>query len=330
MAKKKPQHPPLIAIFGDEEFQKSRALTERLDQLLPPEVDRAMALCDYDGTKSAEQGGPSLASVMDDLATLPFLSDRRVVIIRDADSFISEYRDKLENYAKSPAPTATLILCCRSFPKSTKLYKAAIASGGVAVECKKLNPRGLAEFVTEQATAHGKRLDRGVAARLVDLVGQDQGLLSGEVEKLCLYALDRKSVTGDDLSDLVGQTREEKIFAVMDAAANGDLCSALRLWHNVIATDPSAVFKALGGIAFKLRQWITAHDMAASGTPINQIAPRVMMWGRIEELQQLLRRVSADRLKRLLAGIAALDAKAKSGTRSIDTGIEAFLLRLAS
>ena len=322
--------PPIAVIFGDEEFQKANALHRLVDSLLPPSVDRAMALCEYDGSRSEDQGGPSLASVMDDLATMPFLADRRVVVIRDADKFISAHRDRLENYLKSPAMTSTLILVCRSFPKNTRVSKAAVAAGGLLTECKKLSGRGLVDFVIAEARTRGKRIDYVVAARLADLVGQDAGVLTSEVEKLCLYAADRPAIAADDVADLVGITREEKIFAVMDAAAAGNVQHALRLWSQVIVTDPAASFKAVGGMAHVIRRWIQAHRMVAEGLSIREIAPKAMMWGRERELDTILRRLSPARLKRILAAIADLDSQAKVGSRSIDTGVEALLCEMAA
>lgn len=329
-ATKTPTPPPIAVIYGDEEYRKAEVLVGLLNRLLPPEVDRAMALSEFDGSQSEEQGGPVLATVMDDLLTLPFLADRRVVVIREADKFITAHREKLERYAASPSPTGVLVMTCRSFPKTTRLSKAVAAVGGQLVECKKLTTRGLIDFVTAEAGNRGKRADYAVAARLVELIGQDQGLLAGEVEKLCLYIGSRQAVTIDDVSDLVGQTREEKIFAVMDAAAAGDLARALQLWNQVVATDPAAVYKALGGIAFKVRNWLTAHEMASQRVPLRSIAPKVMMWGRERELEALLHRLTPTRLKRILADIARLDSQAKTGSRSIETGVEALLIEAAS
>lgn len=331
MPKAKTRHaPPIVVIFGDEEFQKSEALRRVLDALLAPEVDRSLALCEYDGTRPEDQGGPGLATVMDDLATLPFLSDRRAVVIQDADKFMTAYRDRLERYLKSPAPTGTLVLVCRSFARNTRLYKAAIPAGGQVIECKKLWGRDLIDFVIAESRARGKRMSQEVAARLVELIGQDQGILTGEVEKLCLYAHDRAAISDNDLSDLVGLTREEKIFAAMDAAATGHLPQALQLWHQTVATDPAAVFKALGGMAYVVRNWIIAYRMSADGLPIPAIAPKVKMWRRERELGILLRRLPPARVKRTLAAIGELDSQAKVGLRSIETGVEALLHEVAA
>ena len=324
------KHPPIVVVFGDEEYQKSLVLQRTLDALLPPEADRMMALGTFDGTQTEEQGGPSFAGVMDDLATLPFLAERRVVVIREADKFITAYRERMEKYLSAPAPTGTLVLECRSFPKTTRLYKVAVACGGQVHECKKLTGRALAGFVAEEARARGKRIDAAVAGRLCEMIGQDQGLLAGEVEKLCLYAADRPAITSQDVSELVGQSREEKIFRVMDTAGAGRLPEALALWHQVLTTDPAAVYKSVGGIAFVLRRWLDAQQLRAGGASIRAIAPKLMMWGREREAETLLQRLPPRRLKGLLAAVAELDSQAKSGIRSIETGVEALLTRVAA
>ncbi len=297
---------------------------------MPAGVDRTLAYVEYDGQRPADQGGPSLAAVLDDLATLPFLAPRRVVVVREADAFITAHREKLERCLAKPASTGTLILECRSFPKTTRLYKAVAAAGGLVTEHKKLGGRALLEFVLAEATARGKRIDPSAATRLVDLVGQDTGALASEIEKLCLYAAARSAITDDDVSDLVGQTREERVFAALDAAAMGQLADALRLWHQVLTTDPESVYKAVGGVAYKARQWLGAHRMASNGLDISEIAPKLLMWRRERELQTILKRLSPTLLRRFLAAIADLDSQAKSGTRSIETGIELLLARLAT
>jgi DNA polymerase-3 subunit delta len=325
-----PAAPPIVVVHGDEQHQKLTALTQALDALLPPGTDRSLALTEYDGARGEDQGGPSLVAVLEDLATLPFLAGQRVILIRDAEAFVAAHRDRLEKYLAKPSPTGTLILECRSFPKTTRLSKVAVAVGGQVVECKRLFGRALLDFVLAEARARNKRIEPSAAARLIDLVGPDAGTLAAEVEKLSLYAADRPALTDQDVSELVGQSREEKIFAAMDAAGTGRLAEALRLWHQVLATDPGAVYKALGGLAFKVRQWLTAHRMLADGMAINGIAPKVMMWGRAQELETLLGRLSTAFLRRLLAAIANLDSQAKSGTRSIETGVELMLIRLAA
>lgn len=321
--------PPIVVVFGDEDYQKSDALTRTLDALLPPPIDRTLALTEYDGTRKEDQGGPASGDVLAELATLPFLTPRRVVLIRDADSFVTAHRETLERYLTRPAPTGTLVLECRSFPRTTRLAKAVPGVGGQIIECKKLTGRALFDFVLAEGQRRGRKIDRAAAARLIDLVGPDAGRLAAEVEKLALYAVDQPAILERHVVELVGVAREEKVFAAVDAAAAGAGEQALRLWRQVLSTDPEAAFKALGGVAWKLRQWLGAHQMLASGLSISEIAPKVMAWGREQQLDATLRRLPPRALRRAVAALAELDSQAKSGTRSIETGVERLLVELA-
>jgi len=322
--------PPLIVLYGDEPFQKQHALDEVLDRLLPPEVDRALALVTYDGAASTEQGGPTYGAVAEDLATLPFLADRRVVVVRDADKFITATRAKLETWLANPPATGTLVLECRSFPKTTKLAKATAKFPGSLIECKQLRGRELSGFVSELARELGKRIEPAAVSRLINQIGGEQGLLASEVEKMALFVGERQAITEADVVALVGLSREEKVFAVMDAAGLGQLGQALDLWQQVLATDKQAAFRAVGGIAFVLRKWLTAHRLRAEGLPVGAIAPKVMMYNRQGDLQTILQRLPAQRVAASLAALAKLDAQAKTGLRSIETGVLGVLTELAT
>jgi DNA polymerase III delta subunit len=114
-----------------------------------------------------------------------------------------------------------------------------------------------------------------VAARLIDLVGNDAGAVEAELEKaVALYIDERREIRDEDVTDLVGLSREETIFRVADEAALGRLPQALRLWHHTLATDPGAPFRAVGGLAFVLRRWLEAHAALADGAAAGRGGPQ--------------------------------------------------------
>lgn len=326
-----PAAPPIVVIYGEDEDFKLQVLHQTLNELLPLAVDRGLALLELDGTRSQEEGGPSYARVSEDLCTLPFLAERRVVVVRDADGFLRSAREKLEKYLDTPSPVGTLVLVCRGFPKNLKLARAIPSAGGRLHECQPLRGPAVIAFLTEEARGLGKRLDHAAARRIADLIGPLRGALAREVEKLSLYVGGREEISEQDVIDLVGLSREEKIFAVMDAAGAGHLPQALRLWRQVLSSGGRAVeFMATGGVAFTLRKWRKAHRLFAQGEPPSMIAPQVQMWGRPRELEAILTRLPVGRVERLLVELAELDAQAKIGARSIESGIEAMLVRTAT
>src|SRR4051812_2710085 len=105
---------PVYALTGDEDFLK-RQVRERLQELLLGGADPAFAVAAYPGEQA------DWKAVRNELDTLPFLSPRRVVVIEQADPFVTKFRPALENYLAAPASRGILILVVRTWPKTTKL-----------------------------------------------------------------------------------------------------------------------------------------------------------------------------------------------------------------
>ena len=65
-------------------------------------------------TRRPSRGSPgqksALADVLDELFTLPFFSRRRLVIVEEADTFVTKHRKDLEAYVQAPSTSGTLVL----------------------------------------------------------------------------------------------------------------------------------------------------------------------------------------------------------------------------
>ena len=210
------------AVCGGEVFLRSRAAAALIDRVLG-DADRMLALTEYDGSEASA----SLASVLDDLRTLPFLTDRRLVVVREADAFITRYRQELEDYLDSPSATGVLLLDCKIFPSNTRLYKRVAAVGEVT-ECKPIKAYAVPGWLTEHCRGvYGKRLDARAASLLCDQIGADLGLLDAELQKLALYVGERETIGADDVEKLTGRCREEQVWDILSAIGAGNRAKAL-------------------------------------------------------------------------------------------------------
>jgi hypothetical protein len=158
------------------------------------------------------------AAIVDELSTLPFLCPRRLVVIEDADKFVSEARPKLEKYVTAPAATGTLVLVVKTWTTSTRLAKLVPAAA--TVECRAMAAAKLPDWCVRRAkAAHGKAINLPAAQLLVDLVGGDMGLLDQELAKLAAYAADAKEIGRADVDRCVGRSRTEEVWKIFDAIA---------------------------------------------------------------------------------------------------------------
>src|SRR6266850_7048402 len=98
--------PGVCAAFGDEPFLKRLVLKELRRQVLGDDADVPVAAYD------CQDRMPDWRDVADELATASLFGggSPRLVILEQADAFVSANRQKLEDYAAKPRSTGVLIL----------------------------------------------------------------------------------------------------------------------------------------------------------------------------------------------------------------------------
>ncbi len=309
---------PVYAVVGADRFLRNQAI-ERLVRPVRENVDTVMY---------AEGTPADAAAVLDDVRSMSLLGMRRVVIVDDADQFISTHRELLQKYCTDPCSTGTLVLACKSLPKNTKLFKAINASKGI-IACELPKGRAMvAWIVTRAREEHGKRITAPTAQRLRGHLDDSPGLFDGELAKLAAYVGDREEISMADIEALTGQHREEKVFAILDAIASGDTHEALRQWDQVLATDRAATGRAIGGLAWSVRRMLQMRRDWQDGADLGALARRIYTDPGV--LRQRLERMTDQRLQAQQRDLLAADLAVKTGASTPESAIEKFIIKHGS
>ncbi len=300
------QHVPIIVLYGTERFLK----TEVLKQIPGCAGDEA----DLSLTRLAGKDA-QFRDVQVDLMTVSMFGDQRVVLIDDADDFVSNNRPALEKYLAHPARSSVLILDVKSWPKSTKLYKAT-ESVGLAVECSELKGAALVKWVQKIARDEfAKSLDKDSAALIIQLAGDSLGLLEQEVAKLASLVGEAEVITQEDVSRVVGGWRLETTWMMLDAVRDNNVGKAIEaLDHLLMAGE--APQRILGATTFTFRKLAEATESARTGTPLPEalraagIAPFA-----VAGAEKYMRRIGFERASRILQWLCEADHDMKGGSR---------------
>ncbi len=313
------QIPLICAIVGRERLLRTEALagvlepfTDSLDPLGPVRVDGS---------------GAELAAVLDDVRTASLLG-HRVVVVDDADAFISAHRKALERYCQQPAPGGTLVFLCNSLPKNTRLCRIISEQGTVRV-CDAPKGRALSAWIVERAQrVHGKRIIPQAAQILRERAGDAIGRLDSELAKLSTYVGERDNITPADVNALTGQHREEKVFAVIDAISSGKSSEALHHWEQVLATDRSAPARAVAGLAWGVRRLLEARRDWERGASLHELARR--FYTDPDTLKRRLQRAPIARLEAQQRDLLAADLAVKTGVSTVENAVERFIVQHAA
>ena len=308
---------PVLAFVGGDSFMRGEALGRILHAL---SVDS-----DAFGPSRVDGSRAELAEVLDDVRTPSLLGGRRVVIIEDADPFISAHRQALERYCSAPSPTGVLVFLCNSLPRNTRLARIIDEQGGVE-RLEAPRGRAIAVWIIQRArTAYGKRLGHEGAASLRRHVGDALGVLDAELSKLAAFVGERDEIAGADIEALTGHRREERVFAVTDAIISKDTASALLQWEQVLATDRAAPARAIGGLAWSVRQLLEARRGWEEGVGVGDLARR--MRTNPEVLRMRLERTTTAQLEAQQRDLLAADLAVKTGASTVEVAIEKFIVK---
>lgn len=259
---------PIYVLAGDEDFLKHQVRAVLRTFILAGHDD-PFALATYPGDKA------SYSEVISAVSTRPFLAPRRLVIVEDADPFVTAARDKLEKYAKAPSSAGVLILDVKTWPATTKLARALVEN---TIQCKAPALARLPEWCVNWCLArYGKQLPLTAARALVEMIGSDMGLLDMELTKLSIYVGERAKITVDDVDKLVSGTSQEDVWKMLSFVAEGNAASALRVLDGLLATGDSkkGAFPVLGAIAWSLTKLAQAGRLAIQGVPLRDALTKV-------------------------------------------------------
>lgn len=290
---------PIYVLHGDQRFLKHHVLAALRALVLGAEDD-AFGLSTHAGDKA------NYSTVSTELASVAFFSARRLVIVEDADAFVTRERPKLEKYVASPSTTGVLVLDVQTWPSNTRLYKLVSDEGNIS--CKAPAAARLPDWCVQwAATGHGKQLTAPAARALVDLVGAEMGQLDQELAKLAAYIGEAKRIDAADVDALVGASRAENTWKIFDLIGDGATGEALTFLDRLLAQgeDP---FRLLGAFSMQLRRLAQAARLNAQGASVTAALEEVGVppFGRGAAEKQM-RRLGRRRLGQLYDWLLQID-----------------------
>ncbi len=299
----------LIILHGAERHLKAATMTALCQKILGGGVDDAIGLTKFPGKDL------DFKTVRDELLMVSMFSDQKIVLVEDADDFITNFRAQLENYAEKPSKRSVLVLDVKTWRKNTRLAKKVDADG-LEIECSDLTGARLEKWLVTQAKeVYQKQLTHSAAALLPTLVGNGLGLLDQELGKLTSYVGDRENIDEDDVRKLVGGWKAETTWSMVDAIRDGNVDAAVTCLSKLLyAGEPGP--KILGGLNFVFRKVAIATEKSRQGGTLTQALRDAGVFPKdIPLYEKYLRRIRRQRAEAILETLAKADYGLKGGSR---------------
>lgn len=310
----------LYLFFDADELACTEALNE-LRAAIPPDL-ADLNIATLDGRKLRVE---ALAATCD---ALPFLSDRRLVIVEDALKSLrsNDVRDAIKAYLPELPPTTDLVFVeHEDFDKRSSLYtylkKAALVrefTPKVGVE--------LQRWLQERARRLHAQLQPAAGELLVEYTGNDSRALLNELNKLATYVGPQGVIDAAEVRLLVQDSGEHSVFEFVDALAACQLGPALARLRGLF-DDGQAPTYLMFMIARQVRILLQVKQLAEQRMRPDAIASTLSQKPFVvrKALEQATR-FSSDALLHLHDRLVELDHWSKTGRIEPEAALELFVV----
>lgn len=275
---------PLHLVWGDDDF----AVKQRARQIFA-EWSAELGGMDHEIIEAtAGNSGDALnilGKLREAINTLPFFGGGKAVWLRDCNflgedrtassAAVTESLGSLAEELKSFAwQNVRLLISAGKADRRKTFYKTAEKLGTVenfsawSVDDKDWTERAEAAALNA-FKQRGKTIDDPALAELVSRVGPHPRQIESEVEKLCLYTGENKSVALKDVQAICSRNKSARAFALGDALGERDLPRLLKrldeeLWETKFDKDKSEI-GLLYNLISKVRALLFLKEMLREG-----------------------------------------------------------------
>ena len=263
--------------------------------------------------------------VIDLAQTMPFLAERRVLVIENS-GFFKRGGEALAEYLADPATSAYFLFVETEIDKRSRLYKAAAARGRV-IECKTPDEGVLKRWVVELLAKENKRITQRDLDLFLEKTGTDMENIRWEVEKLVCYCLDREAVSAQDIEAVCVRQIGSRIFDMVEAVADKKQRRAMELYYDLL-TLKEPPMRILFLIARQFNLLLQVKELKNKGYDTRSIGEKVGLKGFIagKYVSQAAKFKEAE-LRQALTDCVETEEAVKTGRMNDVMSVELLIVR---
>lgn len=293
---------PVYLLYGEESYLK---------QSYKKHLREAVVADDTINYTVFEGKGIDVGEVIAMADTMPFFSEKRLILIEDS-GFFKSTPDGLTEYLDQMPDTACLVFVEEQVDKRNKLYKK-VKEMGYAAELNHQSPEQLSRWAATILIREGKKITNHTMEYFLSMVGEEMDQISMELEKIICYTMGREVVTEEDINAVCTVRVVNHIFDMIAALAARNVKRALDLYEDLLILKEPPM-RILFLIAKQFNQILQVKELMLHGMDKTQIAKQMKLQPFIAgKLMGQSRTFSREQILRYVESCVDLEEAVKTG-----------------
>jgi len=300
------------------------------------------------GLNTTRHDGETLSyeTLQADALTMPFLADRRLIIVGNARAFLSKMaKDRTQNcldlLGNLPETTALVMVVedQQAKKRGERFWEHGKAYAwltdwmrdhndlALLVDCALPDEEDMPSWILRKAKELGGGFKPDAARLLASYVGNNTLRAQNEMEKLITYVGDRQVVEEADVSLLTAQEQEGDIFALTDALGERNGKAAMKQF--LLLLEHNDLLELTGMIHRQFRLLIQAREILDAGGKPQDIERELGVLGFVaRKLSDQARRFNMRQLLEIYDRLLKIDLDMKTGGTPGDVAYELLIADL--
>lgn len=212
---------------GEDAYFRGSGLAMLKETVSQPELNYTVL--------EGESALADLPSFLSALASFPFMSDRRVVAVREFYPKADAFKGSLGAYFQNPCPETVLVISnakeCAALKKQANVETVDCGKGDLSV---------LTEWVMRAVRRNGLAISQSSAEKLCEFSLRDMTKIANETDKLICFAREKGEVSDRDVETLVVKDTEYQIYEMTERIGRKDVTGALTILKEMQAKGESS------------------------------------------------------------------------------------------
>ena len=307
-------------LYGEEAYLKKQYRDKLRNAMISP--DDNMNYAYYEGK------GINVKEVIDLAETLPFFSDRRVIIMENT-GFFKTSSEELAEYIKEIPETTAIIFVEAEIDKRGKLYKA-VQKKGRAVELGRQDEGTLLRWIAGSVKRENKQIAENTIRYFLGKIGTDMENIQKELEKLFCYTLDKESITIEDVEAICTTQITNQIFDMVNAVADKKQRQALDYYYDLI-TLKEPPMRILFLLARQFKLLLEVKELDKQGMARKEIAEKTGINPFVVgKYQTQAKSFSTKELRTIIEDSVDTEEAVKTGKLTDSLGVEIFIMKYSA
>lgn len=291
-------------IIGENRLIRDREIQNIKKKFVPPEF------LSYNYSEHLPQ---DIVSFMVSLGTVPFLSKKRVVLLKEGEALSDGDIESVISYLEKPFDASVMVIAAGEGLKKAKRFNDLLKLM-VRVDASEPAEADLKNWIRAFLKKEGVNISPEAVELLFALKGKDSAALKQEIEKLISYS-GQDPIGTADVEKLVGRSVADSVFVLVDALNKGDHKWAFRILGDLYGQRKNET-EIIGYLNWYARLIGKIKYLSVKGLDVNAIAREVgYSPAYVARFRNEAKRFSGARLKRWNAILLNSDRDIKSGLR---------------